>query len=1158
MQPLLDIYLRADETLQACCEDLKDYYYLYSVSNQRSARNAMAWRLTYAEASKFKAFKAVSGKADCYIPSLATMAMGDVNAVEIGQQAHVRLALSLGLQLSDLVTFRGKAPRQNWLVGIIIDDFVVLEKIPRGLKEKGIGASIAELMVAEYRRVGLPNDEKRVTEETYPEFWGIAIDGEDGILRPQIQRVLPIANLTAQVARLGLACRKLLEVLAGSWIAILAARRRGMCILSSIFADIQNHSYDEVFSMAPSTISELWLLTVLAPLFCTDLRAIPSDELSMVDASDSHRAEVASKMSEGFGEELLRHKLTKAAWSKLLSPFRALQRVHGTLDPAFEVPEGEEVLKSHPLWAELAKTLQFKCKQVHSIKQQTHINISELRAAVECEERRARRQPGHRHAIGSDSQVSLGALVKGRSSSAALNGVLRRALPTVLGFNSYAGFQYIPTLLNPGDDPTRHKAVREPTSVTPQWLEDAFAGKFEGLDAFLDAEGVGDAELARLPQAPEIAAPTTAFASVRALQRRAWCKQPRARTGLGQKQFLRPPETTAVSRSPWLKRRRLSEKAFNLLCALPDSQFIWPEGKRNIDALRSPGHLDLFSGSRRAPTALTKKTGCWTLCYDIKNSAREDLLSSCIQKELLDLLEAGCFVSVTGGPVCSSFSRAVCPAVRSSERPEGLENVSAAMKEKIKVGNAMASWLAGFVDAALALKMVVWIENPAGSFLWLLSSWKKVIAKHNLQCFYTDYCAWGAPWRKRTRFYGNFAAAGLKLLCSCRKRHIQLRGFSRQHGVCWTKAAEAYPHSLSRFLALAVYESLKPESRQRKLDVAGCAKAGKGRIGEASNPGPRMRQQQSDTDLEAVHLVQPATRAIQSRAHTQFSTWLSEELGPRAYRRVQLNPHLQLHFVRSFGNAWFRSGGAMYLFRHLVVYLQQLFPAERLVLSGAWDLLARWEVIQPVSHRPPVPRILLNALVALGLSWGWIRWSALTSLAYYGVMRLGEPLRARRRDLLLPEDAGLESKVCFLRVGRPKPGRRGRGKVQHAKIFHEPTVDLVRLAFGGLAPDDFLYPASAGTYRRRWDVLLQTLGVPSDSHVTPGGLRGGGCIYLYHNSTPIQDILWLMRLRHQVTLEHYLQECAAANILQELSAPTRRRIQASSNMLPFLVQTLTS
>ena len=57
MQPLLDIYLRADETLQACCEDLNDYYYLYSVSSQRSARIAMAWRLTYAEASKFSVWQ---------------------------------------------------------------------------------------------------------------------------------------------------------------------------------------------------------------------------------------------------------------------------------------------------------------------------------------------------------------------------------------------------------------------------------------------------------------------------------------------------------------------------------------------------------------------------------------------------------------------------------------------------------------------------------------------------------------------------------------------------------------------------------------------------------------------------------------------------------------------------------------------------------------------------------------------------------------------------------------------------------------------------------------------------------------------------------------------------------------------------------------------
>lgn len=113
----------------------------------------------------------------------------------------------------------------------------------------------------------------------------------------------------------------------------------------------------------------------------------------------------------------------------------------------------------------------------------------------------------------------------------------------------------------------------------------------------------------------------------------------------------------------------------------------------------------------------------------------------------------------------------------------------------------------------------------------------------------------------------------------------------------------------------------------------------------------------------------------------------------------------------------------------------------------------------------------------------------LTSLAFFGLMRLGEPLCARQRDLVLPEEAGLAGKVCFLRVGRPKPGRRGRGRVQHARISDAATVDLVKVAFGDLDADDLLYPCSAGAYRRRWDALLSALGVGRETKITPGGLR---------------------------------------------------------------------
>lgn len=238
----------------------------------------------------------------------------------------------------------------------------------------------------------------------------------------------------------------------------------------------------------------------------------------------------------------------------------------------------------------------------------------------------------------------------------------------------------------------------------------------------------------------------------------------------------------------------------------------------------------------------------------------------------------------------------------------------------------------------------------------------------------------------------------------------------------------------------------------------------------------------------------------------------------------------------------------MYIFRHLVVYLQQMFPACRPRVTGCWDLLHRWELAEPVSHRPPLPKMLLDAMLSLALCWGWKRWAAVTAVAFHGAMRVGEPLRACRRDLLLPEEACLSVEVCFLNVQNPKAGRRGRGQVQHARISDTSAVALCRAAFGSLPPDELLFPAAAATYRRRWDHLLASLYIAPSLRLTPGCLRGGGAVHLYHQDTPVADILWRMRLRHLVTLEHYLQETAALNVMQQLPENARSRIQTCASM----------
>ena len=74
---------------------------------------------------------------------------------------------------------------------------------------------------------------------------------------------------------------------------------------------------------------------------------------------------------------------------------------------------------------------------------------------------------------------------------------------------------------------------------------------------------------------------------------------------------------------------------------------------------------------------------------------------------------------------------------------------------------------------------------------------------------------------------------------------------------------------------------------------------------------------------------------------------------------------------------------------------------------------------------------------------------------------------------------------------------------------------------------------------------MRRLGVP-DRMFTPGGLRGGGAVSAYLNGAHIADILWKMRLKHQTTLEHYLQEVSAAVSSNSLSESPKSRISTFS------------
>ena len=64
--------------------------------------------------------------------------------------------------------------------------------------------------------------------------------------------------------------------------------------------------------------------------------------------------------------------------------------------------------------------------------------------------------------------------------------------------------------------------------------------------------------------------------------------------------------------------------------------------------------------------------------------------------------------------------------------------------------------------------------------------------------------------------------------------------------------------------------------------------------------------------------------------------------------------------------------------------------------------------------------------------------------------------------------------------------------------------------------------------------------------LTPGGLRGGGAVWCYRAGLSVADIQWRMRLKHQSTLEYYLQEVGAITALNALGDTATRKIKAAA------------
>ncbi len=1089
--------LAEDEVLRMSGQDVKDFYYQFRVGPQRLRRNALGSFLTYAE------LRLIFGE-EMKLPleggfvALNTMAMGDIVACEVAQGSHLGVLLQHRcFHPKELLRYRHPCPRGPFSAGVVIDDLVFLEKLlkTRPMDEPTVADGRMATVLEAYESVHLPtNPKKAFYNSATASFWGVSVDGDKGLVRPNPQRFWPLAVVTMRCVLLGVVSISLLESLAGSWISIFVLRRRMMCTMEVVFKALHcGAGPGDVLRLSKELKSELLSFVLLGMVCVSNLRARTLPLLKATDSSSWGMAAVETVLPVNVARELGRFCLTKSVWSKMLPPGKAWLRTKQMLDYREELPDGEH-FDTHPLWETVARCCSYKELWRLPHRREVHINVSELEACLREEARVGLNLQSVRCSFALDSQVALGALVKGRSSSGPLNSLLRRSLAVFVGSDLYPTYGFYPTAINPADGPTRGVGPREPDCATPDWWSSLSAGDPTGFDEWLGGYGTENAGVTHDDEFAELGyLPPTSTVGV----------EENGPFGSTDEDAAEPLACLSGEEMMPESGVTLSSEALALLCQIPEKYVWWPKGSDRV--FRTPGAIDLYTGSGGVARALLR-LGCpFVVVCDWKMGSEADLLDPKVQELVLNLLRNKAVEVYGSALICSSFSKAVTPCVRSPRFPRGLPGMRRSMRLKVKQGNQHSDFNALAIKEAEEHGIYFWLENPDGSYLWIQRGYQRFRPPESTWLYRADFCRYGTRWRKRTRVATSIPSLrGRRTLCRCEPpNHVQLRGQHPTLRIPWTAVAEPYPRGFSMSIAMAAARAVG-----WKDVVAGCSRSGSLRIGEAKHPGPRGSVPRRFGSLQHQPVQQPGTIALGEKCWEKFLSWAQRDI--RCFDALELFllvPLFLAHCIWKFGDYEFQRGGSLLYYRHLVLAAQRKVPALKAMSHVCWDLASRWELAEPVVHRTPMPLPLLEAMVWVAWHLRWFRWCGVALLCFHGIARAGEVLKASRRDLLLPSSLlDDEHLAAYLVLWKTKTSYRSAARVQHLKVVDSSAVSMLEQIYGNVGAEEKLYHGSASMFRHRWNYILSLLKIPLEARLTPAGLRGGGAVESYRKGESIQNL----------------------------------------------------
>ena len=174
----------------------------------------------------------------------------------------------------------------------------------------------------------------------------------------------------------------------------------------------------------------------------------------------------------------------------------------------------------------------------------------------------------------------------------------------------------------------------------------------------------------------------------------------------------------------------------------------------------------------------------------------------------------------------------------------------------------------------------------------------------------------------------------------------------------------------------------------------------------------------------------------------------------------------------------------------------------------------------------------------------WISFGVGVITCFTGLLRPGEWAKLCAKHVSLPGSLkASDATFCVVLALLSPKNSRTMGRQQVCLISNTVVVRWLVWLCSGMHPDTLLFAGGTGKFRSLFQEACDTLGIGSMG-LTPASLRAGGATELFQQGVDISRLRFLGRWRSIQTLDHYVQEAAAALVLASTPPAATQLIEA--------------